>query len=79
MTLDDVRALLRAQMAEFIGTNVSGPRGNGLRAWCEHHDVASGHVSEFLNGKRNPSTELLDALGLQWEIGWKPNVEAQQF
>ena len=68
MTLDDVREMVRERASEYRGTGARGPKGNGLRGWCEDNDVRIGHASEFLNGKRNPCSDLLDALGLEWRI-----------
>jgi hypothetical protein len=68
LTYEDVRALVRARMSEFSGTGAAGPRGTGLRGWCEDVGLPSGHVSEFLNGKRGPPTGLLEVLGLEWTI-----------
>jgi hypothetical protein len=78
MTLDEVRALLLREMAEFEGTGARGRRGFGLRGWCEFHGVASGHVSEFLHGKRGPQADLLRALGLEWEVVRKKSREAAE-
>jgi hypothetical protein len=63
MTLDEVRARLRKEYAPYAGV-----RGVGIRAWCRQHGLANSHVSEFLSGKRWPSSELLEVLGLEWEI-----------
>lgn len=64
MTLDAVRKLLlrRAKPHQkYRGTT-------GVKAWCEAHGVAAAHVSEFLNGKRGPMSDLLEALGLEWRV-----------
>jgi hypothetical protein len=55
MTEDEVAALVRETSIEW------GSR----RAWCAGVGISSGHVSEFLNGIRGPSTEMLKALGLE--------------
>jgi hypothetical protein len=68
MSFEDIRKILRAQIAEFQGTGARGTKGIGLRGWCEENNVASGHASEFLNGKRYPASDLLQALGLEWKI-----------
>ena len=60
--------MVRERASEFSGTGARGNKGFGLRGWCEFHGVAVGHASEFLNGKRNPTTDILDALGLEWRI-----------
>ena len=68
MTLESVRALIlrRAKpFRKYRGTT-------GVKAWCEAHGVAATHVSEFLNGKRGPTADMLDALGLEWRIMRKP-------
>jgi hypothetical protein len=64
MTEDDVRSLLRKKLTKFVFRKGS----TGLRAWCRQHGVASEHVSEFLSGVRNPASDMLDALGLEYRI-----------
>lgn len=64
MTLDQVRALLLARAAKFK----IRARETHLGQWCKAHRVSKGHVSEFLNGKRLPTTDILNALGLEWRI-----------
>lgn len=65
LTLDDVRALLVEQAREC---EPQPWRSTGIAKWCAKHGVKRGHCSEFLNGKRLPTTDLLDALGLEWRI-----------
>jgi hypothetical protein len=64
MTLEAVRRLLlrRAKGASRY-KNVTG-----VKAWCKTHGVANSHASEFLNGKRLPTADLLEALGLEWRV-----------
>ena len=64
MTEDEVRKLLlrRAKpYRKYRGTT-------GVSAWCDAHGVAKTHVSDFMNGRRRPMADLLDALGLEWRI-----------
>ena len=63
MSADDVRKLLLKRAAEY-----RTHRGFGLRGWCAEHGVSPTHASEFLNGKRGPTSNLLEALGLEWRI-----------
>lgn len=59
MTENEVRILLRKAINDL----------GGVRAWCRAADVrCNSHVSEFLTGKRSPSSEVLDALGLEYRI-----------
>lgn len=65
MPLDDVRALLLKRASRFA----SARRGStGVAAWTRHHGVSKSHVSEFLMGKRLPTTDVLEALNLEWRI-----------
>jgi hypothetical protein len=64
MTLDAVRKLLLRQTRTFAVYKNS----TGIKAWCKVHGVANSHACEFLNGQRNPTSDLLDALGLEWRI-----------
>jgi hypothetical protein len=64
MTLDDVRKLLLRRSR----THIKYRGTTGVKAWCEAHGVAATHVSEFLNGKRGPTSDLLENLGLEWRI-----------
>jgi hypothetical protein len=70
MTLEQVRKLLLRRCKPFISGY--GNSQTGIRPWCEAHGVASTHASEFLNGKRGPAPDLLDALGLEWRVMRKP-------
>jgi len=60
MSEDQVRDLLRRRAKPFAKRKGS----TGVTAWCSHHGVTNTHVSEFMNGKRAPATDMLDALGL---------------
>lgn len=72
MTLDDVRKKLLAEMLPFRRITKAGTfHGIGLRAWCMKHGVRSSRVVEFLDGRRNPTKDILEALGLEWQIGPK--------
>lgn len=64
MSLDEVRALLLRRAKKHIARKGS----SGVTAWAKHHGVSKGHVSEFVAGKRLPTTAILDALGLEWRI-----------
>lgn len=41
------------------------------REWSRANGVQASHVSEFMNGKRGPSRDLLSALGLEYCIARK--------
>ena len=64
MMLEAVRKLLlrRAKGASRY------KNATGVKAWCKAHGVANSHASEFLNGKRLPTSDLLDALNLEWRV-----------
>jgi len=60
MTEDQVRSLLlkkAKKFAHYKGTT-------GLRPWCATTGVNYLHTTEFANGKRGPSGDMLSALGL---------------
>lgn len=61
MNQDQVRELLRKRALKFS----KGRKSTGVRAWCVHHGIPTSRASEFLNGVRNPTTDILDALGLE--------------
>lgn len=64
MTEDQVRELFVRRLEKHRGR-----RGSiGLRPWCRAHGVTVSHASEFLGGRRLPTTDVLDALGLEWRI-----------
>lgn len=65
MSEDDVRALV---LAEARKCEDKPWRSTGVAKWCKLHNVNRGHVSEFMNGKRAPTSDLLNALGLEWRI-----------
>lgn len=64
MTLDQVRKLLLREAKKCqVYANTSG-----VSAWCTANGVAKARASEFLAGKRMPTTDILDALGLEWRV-----------
>lgn len=56
MSEDDVRDLLTRRAR------------SGLRPWCRANAVSESHANEFLNGRRGPASDLLNALGLEYRI-----------
>lgn len=54
MTADDLRA---AMLKRFTGITMT--------EWCRLTGVHKGHLSEFLNGKRGPCSDLLEALNMR--------------
>jgi hypothetical protein len=64
MTEEQVRSLVLRRARPFAGRAGS----TGVRAWAEAHGILTGHVSEFLSGKRGPATKMLNALGLEYRI-----------
>lgn len=64
MTEEEVRSLVLRRARPFVDRAGS----SGVRAWAAAHGLPTGHVSEFLNGKRGPALKLLDALGLEYRI-----------
>lgn len=65
MTLHAVRRLLLRKCKPYLAKN---GKGFGLKPWCRAHGVAPTHASDFLTGKRNPASDLLEALGLEWRV-----------
>ncbi len=64
MTLDEVRKILIRE-----GKKCQIYRGtSGVTAWCSEHGVSKARASEFLSGKRLPTTDILEALGLEWRV-----------
>ena len=68
MDKEGVRALLRKRAAKFAKNRGS----SGMFGWAEHHGIPRSHVSEFMRGLRNPTTSILDALGLERSYSRKP-------
>lgn len=64
MTIDQVRELL----AQAIEPYSKSERFSGLTRWCNAHGVCKSAASQFMSGKRGPSSDLLDALGLEWQL-----------
>lgn len=54
MNEDDLREAMRLRFTAI-----------SIREWCKVMNVAPSHVSEFLNGKRGPGNDLLQALNLE--------------
>lgn len=65
MNLDQVRKRLLRECRPYVAKD---GRGFGLKPWCRANGVASTHASDFLSGKRNPASDLLEALGLEWRV-----------
>lgn len=41
------------------------------RKWAGKHKIPEAVVSDFLNGRRGPSDDILEALGLDPQPGWR--------
>lgn len=59
-----IRKLVRDAAKPFARSEGS----TGVTAWARRHNIAKGHLSEFLDGSRGPNSDVLNALGLQWAI-----------
>lgn len=64
MTIDQVRDVL----ARAIEPYSKSGRFSGLTRWCNAHGVCKSAASQFMSGKRGPSSDLLEALGLEWQL-----------
>lgn len=65
MTPDDVREMLRVEFAKHIDRKGS----TGMTAWAADWGVKKSHLSSFMTGKRDtPTSDVLNALGLEWRI-----------
>ena len=64
MTIDQLRDLV----AHAIEPYSKSERFSGLTRWCNAHGVCKSAASQFMSGKRGPSSDLLDALGLEWQL-----------
>lgn len=64
MTLESVRKLLLRRAKG----SAKYKNSTGVKAWCTENGVQNSHACEFLNGKRLPTTDLLEALGLEWRV-----------
>lgn len=73
MTEEDVRALLLKRAKLFAGKRIGS---SGVTRWCAAHGIAKSHVSDFLHGKRGPSTAMLNALSLEWSIVRKRKAQS---
>lgn len=74
MTLDQVRNLLLRKAAK----HTTGRKGAGIYGWCKAHGVSRSHATEFVNGERLPTTDLLEALGLEWRVMRKTNNQKKE-
>jgi hypothetical protein len=54
MTADQLRAAMRKRFEAM-----------SLREWCRLTGCKASHVSEFVNGKREPPSDLLRALNMR--------------
>lgn len=67
LTEDEVRALVRLRIKQYATRKSS----SGFTAWCQKNGVNKGHASGFMNGKKPPGSDLLDALHLQVSYSFK--------
>jgi len=68
LTLDQARKLLLREAKKCqVYANTTG-----VTAWCTANGVSKARASEFLAGKRLPTTDILNALGLEWRVMKKP-------
>lgn len=58
----EVIHLLRVHLAQA---------GLTQRKWARKHRIPEAVVSDFLNGRRGPSDDILEALGLDPQPGWR--------
>ena len=65
LTTDDVRQLI---IREAALCKDKPWRSTGMRKWCLKHGLNSGHVSEFMNERRGPGSNMLAAAMLLAEI-----------
>jgi hypothetical protein len=54
MTADDLRAAMRKRFEAM-----------SMNEWCRLTGTNKAHVSEFMNGKRGPQSDLLRALNMR--------------
>lgn len=73
MTLDQVRKLLLREAKK----HQTYKNRSGIYSWCKANSVARSHANEFLNGKRLPTTDLLEALNLEWRVMPKRRPKAE--
>jgi hypothetical protein len=64
MTQDQVRAMVLKAAKPFAKRHGS----TGIYSWCKEKGVNRGHLSEFMSGERLPTTDILNALDLEWRI-----------
>lgn len=57
---DDVYEML----VRAAASHAKNKGSTGVKAWCLANNVNPAHASEFINRRRAPCTDLLDALGL---------------
>jgi hypothetical protein len=60
-SLDDMRALLRAEVA----------KAGGQKAWGEANGVAQGYVSWAISGKQTIGPMIAHALGYEAVLAWR--------
>lgn len=64
MEIEQVRHMVSRRAIKYAKNRGS----TGLRAWCEANGINVAHASEFMNGNKNPGSDLLRALGLEWRV-----------
>lgn len=73
------RYLREAQIAYLLRAHLARAKLT-QRKWARKHGIPEQVVSDFLNGRRGPSEDILEALGFNPEPAWseamsrKPNV-----
>jgi hypothetical protein len=64
MREEEVRDLILRRAARYANRKGS----TGVTAWGKAHGVSRSHLSEFMAGKRGPTSDVLDTLNLEWRI-----------
>ena len=65
MTYDEIREMVRSEIERCA---VNSRARSGQTRWCRENGVTNASLSLFLRGKGGPPADMLDALGLEWQI-----------
>jgi DNA-binding transcriptional regulator YdaS (Cro superfamily) len=52
--------------------------GHSQAAWARKHGVSPAYVSDVINGRREPGPAILDALGIERVVTYRPKPPASE-
>jgi DNA-binding transcriptional regulator YdaS (Cro superfamily) len=52
--------------------------GHSQAAWARSHNLSPAYVSDVINGRREPGPAILEALGIERVVSYRPKPTASE-